>query len=93
MDLGFHNTRRVLPRNTPSNGLGYERGIFWWRPLHGLGFRQETRTSLSVTHQNRVCPVSIDCVRVCACLFFNYRSIWLPITWVITHPPINQDLG
>ena len=67
VDLGFHNTRGVLYRNTQLTGLGYGRGIFLQRPVRGLGFPQHTRISLSVTHQNRVCPVSIDCVRVWTC--------------------------
>ena len=85
--LDFHNTRVVLYPNTQPSGLGYGCGIFLYRPVRGLGFPQHTRTSLSVTHEDRVCPVSIDCVRVCACAYLNYGSIWLPITWVITRPP------
>ena len=57
--LVSHNTRGVLYPNVQPNGLGYGRGMFLWRPVRGLGFSQHTRTSLSVTHQNRVCPVSV----------------------------------
>ena len=37
--------------------------------------------------------MSIDCVGVCACHYLNYGSILLRITWVITRPPIKQDLA
>ena len=79
-------------------GSGYRfngAGMIRWRPVLGLGFLQYTRTSLSVTHQSRVCPSPFDrpCVCVYACACFTYGSIWLPITWVISRPPIKQDLG
>ena len=62
-------------------------------PASGLGFPEHTRASLSVTHRNRVCPVSVHRVCLCARAFFNHGSICLPITSVISRPPIKQDLG
>ena len=74
------------------NQTGWDMGVayFFRDPCVDLGFHN---TSLAVTHQNRVCPVCIHRVRVCACAYFKCGSIWLPITWVITRPPITQDLG
>ena len=46
-----------------------------------------------MTHQNRVCHVKMNCMCVCACRYLNSESIWLHITWVITHRPIKQGLG
>ena len=67
VDLGFHNTRGVLYPNTQPKGLKYGPGVFLYTPLRGLGFPQHTRTTFSVTHHNRVCPVSI----VCDCVFVH----------------------
>ena len=89
----FHNTQVVLYPNTQPTGSGYGPGIFKKRPVRGLGFQQHTRASLSMTHQNPVCHRPMDSVPVGACRQFNYRSIWLPVTWVITRPPSKQDLG
>ena len=75
MDLDFHNAQGILYPNTLPDGLRYGRGIFLYRTVHGRGFPQHTRTSLSVTHQNRARPVSIDCVCVCARAYFNYGLV------------------
>ena len=58
-----------------------------------LGFHNTHRPP-SLWHTETGCaPCQFDRVRVCAWAYFNYRSIWLPITWFITRPPIKQDLG
>ena len=91
--LGFpHHLRGPLSQR-PTKRVRIWAWHFLWRPVRGLGFPQHTRTPLSVTHQNRVCPVSVGS-RACGCIaYFDYGSIWLPVTWVITRHRIKQDLG
>ena len=58
-----------------------------------LGFHN-THGPLSPLHTKTGCaPCPFDHVPVCACAYFNYGTIWLPITWVITGCPTKQDLG
>ena len=70
MDLGFHNTREVLYPNNQPNESGYGRGIFHQGPVRGLGFPQHTQASFSMTLENRVCHLPMDCDCVGACPYF-----------------------
>ena len=86
------------PRGPLSQGPTKQVVIWGWhffleaRACH-FGFHN-THGLLSPCHTKTGCaPCPFDRVRVCACAYFGYWSIWLPITWVITCPPTEQALG
>ena len=85
------------PRGPLSQQPTKRMGIWAWHIFFRgrcvyLGF-YNTHRPLSPGHTKTGCAPCPVCLRVCACADFNYGNIWLPITWVITRPPVKQDLG
>ena len=92
--LGFPQHPRGPLSQRPTKRVGIRAWhVFVEARAWTWGATTHTDISLRDTPQPGVpCVRSIACVGF-ACAYFNYGSIWLPIMWVITRPPIKQDLG